>query len=460
VSQSTQDADARRDGSAGLTMLRVLRFWLPLAASWLLMTTEMPTVNAFVARMADAKLQLAAFGIAFSLALAVESPVVSLLTAGNALARDRASYRLLRRFTLGLSALLTAVMLSLILTPLFDLVVLQLIGVPAEIATLVRPALWTLILWSPAIAYRRFHQGVMIRYGYTRQVSYGTAVRLLVSVSVAGVGLAWGKLDGATVGGLALGASVIAEAVLVHYLSRPAVRKVESIDASSGEPPLTLHTLLRFYSPLLLTSAVMLSTAPLINFGLARSPSPIESLAAWPVVSGQLLVVRSFGFSLQEVIVALLDGPEAMRTLRHFALAIGAAALVMLLVLAFTPLAPWWQQQIAGLSEELTAFAVPALQLALLLPALAVFQSWLRGIIVTAKATGAIAQATVINLVVLTTVLLVGANGGWMAGASVAALALTTSQLAESACLWRGARPAQRQIGEQMPVRVLPSSYD
>jgi hypothetical protein len=456
MSQITQDASARREGSAGFSMSTVVRFWLPLAASWLLMTTEMPTVNAFVARMAGAKLQLAAFGIAFSLGLTVESPIISLLTAGNALARDRASFRLLHRFTLGLSALLTVGMLLLSLTPLFDLVVVRLIGAPAEVAASVRPALWALTLWPAAIAYRRFHQGVMIRYGYTRQVSYGTAVRLFTSAGVSLGGLAWGKLDGATVGGLALGAAVIAEAVFVHYLSRPAVRKVEAIDSSANEPPLTLLAMLQFYAPLTLTSVIMLSTTPVINFGLARSPHPIESLAAWPVVNGQLLVVRSFGFSLQEVVVALLNGPAAMKTLRRFAVMLTVGSLALLLAIAFTPLNPWWQQRIAGLSEELAAFAVPALRLTILVPVLAVVQSWLRGIVVTGKTTGVIAQATVINLAVLITALLLGARFGWLPGTSLAAVAMTASQLTESVWLWRQARPAQRRIWEQAQAQVLP----
>jgi len=75
ASESIQEADARRSRSAGLTPSSVLRFWLPLAASWLLMATESVAVNAVIARMAEAKLQLAALGIALSLALAVESPI-------------------------------------------------------------------------------------------------------------------------------------------------------------------------------------------------------------------------------------------------------------------------------------------------------------------------------------------------------------------------------------------------
>ena len=443
ASESIQEADARRSRSAGLTTSAVLRFWLPLATSWLLMATENLAVNAIIARTAEAKLQLAALGIAFSLALAVESPIISLLTASNALARDRQSFRLLRRFTLGLNAAVTTGMLLLGLTPLFNLAVVQLIGAPAEVAVKVRPVLWALTLWPAAIGFRRFHQGLMIRHGYTRQIGYGTAIRLFTAVGVSLAGLAWGKLDGATVGGLALGASSIAESVYVWYVAQPVVQKIKRTDTLAESPPLALRDLLRFYAPLALTSAIMLSTTPLINSGLARSPYPIESLAVWPVVSGQLFAVRSFGLSLQEVVVALLDSPAALKTLRRFATMVGVGSLALLLTIAFTPLAPWWQQRIAGLSEELTVFAVAALRLAALLPVLAVVVNMLRGIVVTGQATSVIAQATMLNLFALVTVLLVGANLGLLPGVSLAIVAMTVSQLAESAWLWNGARRKQ-----------------
>jgi len=446
-----------QDNSAGLTTHAVLRFWLPLAASWLLMATEKIAVNAVIARTAEAKLQLAALGIAFSLALAVESPIISLLTTSNALARDRESFRLLHRFMLGLNATLIVVMLLLGFTPLFDLVVVRFIGTPAEVAVKVRPVVWAMTLWPAAIGFRRFYQGVMIRYGYTRQISYGTAVRFLTAAGVALAGLAWGKLDGATLGGLALCASAIAESAFVAYVSWPAVQKVKRTGVPAQTTPLTLRDLLRFYTPLTLTSAISLSTAPLINFGLARSPYPIESLAVWPVVDGQLFVVRSFGLSLQEVVVALLNSQAALKTLRRLATMLGLGSLALLLSIAFTPLAPWWQHSIAGLDGELTGFAVAALQLAALLPLLSVILNMLRGIVIAGRATGFIAQATVVNLAALGTVLLTGAKLGLLPGASLAAVAMTLSQLAESAWLWHTSRPMQQRLWEQVQIKALPS---
>ena len=59
---------------------RVFRLWLPLAASWLLMGVELPMLQVFVNRMDDAKIHLAAYGsIAFAIALVIEGPIIQLL---------------------------------------------------------------------------------------------------------------------------------------------------------------------------------------------------------------------------------------------------------------------------------------------------------------------------------------------------------------------------------------------
>jgi hypothetical protein len=270
-------------------------------------------------------------------------------------------------------------------------------------------------------------------------------MRLVTSLAALIAGSAWGRLAGATMGGLALAASVLAEAVCAHYLSRPAARAIEAMDASTADTALSLRSLVQFYWPLTVTSTIMLSTTPILNWGMARSPHPISSLAVWPVVNGQLFVLRSFGYSLQEVVIALLHRPGAPQKLRTFSIALGAGSLALILAVALTPLGPWWQRRVAGLSADLAAFAVPALQLAVLLPLFAVVQSWLRGIVVYGQATGAIAQATVVNLAVLAATFLAGASLSELPGASLAAIALTASQGVESAWLWRSARPTRQR---------------
>ena len=45
-----------------MNLRKVTRTWWPLAASWLLMGAELPALSAVVARLPDARINLAAYG--------------------------------------------------------------------------------------------------------------------------------------------------------------------------------------------------------------------------------------------------------------------------------------------------------------------------------------------------------------------------------------------------------------
>ena len=105
-------------------MRHILRTWWPLAASWLLMGFEGPAVAAVVARMADPKINLAAWGgIVFPLSLMVEAPIIMMLAASTALCRDWTSYVKLRRFMMWLGASMTAIHILMVATPLYYVIV-------------------------------------------------------------------------------------------------------------------------------------------------------------------------------------------------------------------------------------------------------------------------------------------------------------------------------------------------
>ena len=70
--------------------------------------------------------------------------------------------------------------MAIILIPaVFDVIALRILGLEAAIAELTYEATFALLPWPAMIGIRRFYQGLMIRRGYTINVSYGTAIRLL-----------------------------------------------------------------------------------------------------------------------------------------------------------------------------------------------------------------------------------------------------------------------------------------
>lgn len=429
-----------------LTLRHVLATWFPLAGSWLLMGLELPVVSAVMARLPHATVSLAAYGgVVFPMALLIESPILMLLTASTALSRDVASYRVIRRFMWTVSGALTMVHVLLAFTPLFDVVAGTLIGVPEPVREPARTGLRIMLPWTMAIAYRRTQQGVLIRFGASRAVTWGTLVRLLATSSVLALGFAVGSVAGIVVGTSAIITGVVTEALFAGAAVRP-VRRGALAAAPPVEPPLTMPRFIRFYTPLSLTPLLNFIAMPLAAAAMSRMPRALESLATWPVLSGSTFTLRSFGFAFNEVVVALLDRPSPMPALRRFATILSTAVTLVLLLGAVSPLGRMWFEQGAGLSSGMAGLASLALVWLVPMGAVSVWQSFHQGILVHAHRTRVITVSMLVLLVATSIVLGIGVTWDSVTGLHFAALALTAGGLAQIAFLaWssRGVVPAR-----------------
>ena len=153
------------NGASTITLRRIVVFWIPLAATWLMMAMEGPFLAAVIARLADPAYNLAAYGVAFSIALVVEAPIIMIMSAATALVRDRQSYLAMRNFTHTLNAAITVAMAVALIPPVFDTIALTLLDLPGEVARIAHVATAILLPWPGAIGFRRFYQGVLIRQG-------------------------------------------------------------------------------------------------------------------------------------------------------------------------------------------------------------------------------------------------------------------------------------------------------
>ena len=439
---------ASKDGIQGteLPMRRVVSTWWPLALSWLLMAAEGPALNAVVARLAVPEINLAAFGgIVYPLALIIEAPIIMLLSASTALSKDWDSYRKLRRFMMWLGGVLTAVHVLVAFTPLYDVVVVQLIRPPAEIVEPARIGLMITVPWTWAIAYRRFKQGVLIRFGHSRSVGLGSFVRLGADGVVLLVGYLIGTIPGVMVAASALVAGVVSEAAYAGLRARPVVEH-QVKEAPPIEEPLTARYFVDFYTPLAMTSLFRLLAEPLSSAALSRMPRALDSLAVWSIVSGFIFLLRSFGVSFNEVVIALLDEPRSFRPLRRFMIFLTIAVTLLLLVVVATPLAMVWFKTVSGLRNELAMLSRRGLWVAMLMPAVAVLQSWYQGVIVHSRRTRGITEAVAIYLLISGVVLFGGVVWGRVAGLYVGLAAVSLGRIVQTAWLWYRSRSATESM--------------
>ena len=432
----------------------IFHTWWPLAASWLLMGIELPIISAVIARLENPEISLAAYGgVIFPLALIIESPIIMLLAASTALSKDWVSFAKIRRFMMIAGACLTLLHILIAFTPLYYVIVEKLFGVPQVIVEPARVGLMIMIPWTWAIAYRRFHQGMLIRFGHSRAVSTGTLIRLGADLMVLGVGYAIHDISGIIVATSAVVAGVVSEAIYVGFIARPVI-KYELKPAPPIQPVLTWRAFFAFYIPLVMTALLSLLVQPIGAAALSRMPQPIESLATWAVVSGLVFMFRSAGIAYNEVVVALLDEFQAAKRLWKFAVNLILITTGIWLLFMATPISSFWFQTLSALPENLAELARVGIWITLPMPALAVLQSWYQGALLHSHKTKAITEAVLVYLFVNIATLMMGVMSGKVIGLYIGLVSFVLSTLIQTVWLWYRSQHAITAVHHRDEIEI------
>jgi hypothetical protein len=417
--------DKENNLSPGIIFL----FWIPLALTWLMMGLEGPIVASVIARLQEAKLNLAAYGVALSVAFISEGPIIMLVSTATALVRNDSSYRKLLRFALALNGLITVLLAVLMIPQVFSFLADDVVGLPEEVSRL---AYWSTLFflpWPAAIGMRRFYQGILIRNNRTRYVTYGTITRLASLTAAVLVSSRWGDLPGACVGSLSLSVGVVCEAVASRLMARGVLMRLKA-GSSEGDPiSLTYRDIISFYTPLALTSLLFLSAHSIVTFFVARSAMAVESLAVLPVIGALMFIFRSFGLSYQEAVIALVgDRFEKFVPIRNFALLLVSCVFCSLGLVVLTDLVTIWYRDICGLSPDLAHFALAPTKVLIVLPALEAVMSFQRGLMVAGLRTQPVTLAALVEMVTIVLMLNLAIHSWNMVGAMAAALALVAGR--------------------------------
>lgn len=430
-----------------VTKKKILIFWLPLAATWLMMAFEGPFLAAIIARMVDPKYNLAAWGVAFSFALIIEAPIIMIMSASTALVENRHSFIKLRNFTYTINTAITLIMIILLIPKIFNFISITLIGLPEPVVRLTHLATIILLPWPGAIGYRRFYQGILIRNNLTRRVSYGTLIRLS-SISTSAFCLyIYSDFPGVVVAAIALSVGVLVEAVASRFMVHKTLRSLP--DVSGNFKPLTYSQIYTFYFPLALTSSLALGVHPLVTFFVGHSLMPLESLAVLPVINSLVFIFRAIGLSYQEACIALIGKKgEFYPVVKEFATILSISVVVVLGIIAFTPLAIFWFETVSGLTPHLVELSIIPLQIMVLMPGLSVILSFQRAIQVSSRETSSLTMATILEVTGIIVVLFLMTFFLNTVGAIAATTAYLIGRLAANFYLIKSNRQAIYKLRE------------
>lgn len=429
-----------------LTLSRVVRTWWPLALSWGLMSAEPSAIAAVVARMAHPEINLAAYGsVSFAINGLIMAPLISLLSLSTSITRDRATYQVGRRLMNYMGIAITIIYGLVAFTPLFDLIVKYLMGAPAEIIEPARASLMFGLPWSYAVGYRRFNQGVLIRFNHSRDVSMGTLTRFVADALVLAIGYLTALPTGAILATLVMVAGVNTDALYVHFR----VKKVLQQEVPAVEPgikPVSMRSLLTLFLPLALTPLLNQLVRPIGSAALSRLPDPVTALAIWPVINSFAWLLVTPASALNETVNALIDLPSARRPLLGFILGVMGVETAFMALLAASGFAASWFHQVSGLDAVKSQIAGHAFWLLVPLGILAPLGAWFSGAIIYSRKTRGITEGMVVYLASFTLALTVGSAVLPVNGLYIVTGASTLSSGMQTLWLWWRSRRVLQQI--------------
>lgn len=428
-------------GAADLTNKRLLSFYAPLALSWLCMAAEAPICLAVISRSASGDVKAAAFHVVMAIAIFIEAPVIDLLSTSTTLCRTRSNFEVLRKFVLWLILWVTVLHALVVFTPLYGMLTLGLLHLKPEVADAAHLPLQILALWSAAIGWRRWLQGILIRAGETKAISFGTLLRVL-TIGIFAFGLHFGlKVDGLVAAGIGLMASVTVESAFVHWVSRKIIH--EGVLSVQEGDHLSFGDLARFHFPLTASTSVTLMTGPLLAWALAASPNPIQNAAAFSLASSLIWLFRTATFALPEVVIALSSEAASRPILLKFCLQVGGVLTFIMASFWAFGLDSAWISGVLGAKPELIPLAKMAFLLSLAFPILGAAASALRGFLTAARETKSRLWAIGAYISTMAMVIIVGVSSG-QPGIITVCLALLAAQAAELISLAMSWRRVQR----------------
>ena len=417
------------------------REFLPLSLSDVTMACGDPMITTTLAHLPDAQVNLAAVGVAKSLAIFFESPIIMILHASNALAGSQDSRKALWRFTLLVGGGLTFVLSLLGLPIIFSFVGVSLLGIPSAMLATVSQVLLLMGGWPFAIAWRRYFQGLLIYHGQSRSVAKASILRLFTLALVLTGGFFF-PISGGILAGLALISGVIVEAVAVTIFARIYGATIPPETVTQPNLPRNLAQVGKFYLPLANSMMVVWGGRAILISVIARAEDATVAIAAWSAAWGLVLVIANSTRMIQQMVIKY-HHQVSDKQLLTFAISVGAACSTLLLFMSLTPVGDRIVQSFIANDLTLAKSMKPVLLICAIVPLLVALQNATQGFLVSENRTGHVNLSTWLGTGTLLIIATLAINKG-MNGAISAAMAMITSMLVEVTCLiWKRAAKSQ-----------------
>lgn len=374
----------------------VLRLWkqfIPLSLTDMAMALGEPVRNYAVASLPNSGLNLASFGIAKSLANFFEAPIIMVLHASNALAKDGESSKKFLRFTLVLSMLLAGLFLCLSIPSIFEFIATKIFDLSVEVSDTTRQIIYFIFSFPFIIGWRRYFQGLLIQQKKNKVIAHAALVRLffVIVIPLLGMQLSWSGLSCAI--GSLMGGLLVESLYITYYCLR--FHSFDEVQTHREESlPRTYSEISNYYFPLGYSMIVIWGTRALLIFLLSFAVDSKIALPLWPIIWGIVLVISNGTRMIQQVYISSKDD-FSVAAIKMFCFSV---AMVFTLLLVLLVLTPWGKSLLAISMGELVehkSLVLTCLGYFLFFPGLTALQNILQGELIIQNKTKGVGMAAI-----------------------------------------------------------------
>jgi len=193
-----------------------------------------------------------------------------------------------------------------------------------------------------------------------------------------------------------------------------------------------LKGLLLFYVPLGIYSMIMMSSHSVINFGVSRAANAEIGLATFAVTMNIMNMFASPCFTSRQLLVALAHDKKSLLVSKNIIIKIAAFSLLMLAVLALTPIGEFVFVQLFNTPKNLMSDVKTAAVFALALPFIYTLRSYSQGIIIVDKKTQYLTYTVMLRIAFMVFLAFVLPKIGSLSGATIGMIIWTAGMALES----------------------------
>ena len=415
--------------------LRFTRFLLPLIFTILIIEFGAQIINAGMARMPDATRVLAAFGLAWGLVTVLSSPLAQVRYAGLVLVEDKRDFWRGLHYVGALALLMMAVQWLLGGTSLSRHLLEGLHKIDGDTGQFVRAMMVWLLPMPMLRGVTQLGIGVLTRGKRTGHVSIATAlsvaagfatVVVLLQVEAVRAHPIWLPI-------LVLYATMLTECAAVFwYLSR---FYASGVPDQLDRAPIPYMAILRFTWPLALMNFMQEFSRPLINLFVVRGVDGAEAMAVLTVAYTLGQWPYRWLNELRALMPPFYAEVRSYRPFLRYAYWCGLVAIVICVLLFWTPLRTVVLEQVIGLSPMLAELSRAPLQIYSIFPFVVVHRAYFHSIVFMERRTLSMAVTAPMRVGAIFVALLILPLFG-VQGAARGVAALLAGFSAETVTIW------------------------